>query len=134
MPDFWPTCGYRFLSVNGGNRLAVTDNFLRMFLLRPELAPVPESCDNELRLHDTLLADPRRAVPAREIDVLADADARDNFRIWLRFRDRLLAADSLEAAYARLFQGSGVDVPPLLVDHLTRVLCRHVLGASAHPL
>jgi len=134
MPDFWPTCGYRFLSVTGENRLAVTDDFLRMYLLRQELAPIPESCDNELRLHDALLADPRREVAAHEIDALADADVRDNLRIWLRFRDRLLAADTIEAAYARLFQGGGVDVAPLFVHQLTQVLCRHMLGAAADPL
>jgi hypothetical protein len=134
MPDFWPTCGYRFLAVNAENRLTVGDDFLRMYLLRPELAPVADSCDNELRLHDALLAGPRRDVPGGEIDAVADADVRDNLRIWLRFRDRLLAADSLEAAYARLFQGSGVDVAPLFVHQLTQVLCRHVLGAAADPL
>ena len=92
MPDFWPACGYRHLAVTGEHRLAVTDDFLRMYLLRPELAPIAESCDNELRLHEALLAEPRAAVPAPAIDAVADADVRDNFRIWLRFRDRLLAA------------------------------------------
>lgn len=134
MPDFWPTCGYRFLAVTAENRLAITDDFLRMYLLRQELAPIPESCDNELRLHEALLAQPRREVPAPQIDAVADADVRDNVRIWLRFRDRLLAADTLEAAYARLFLGSGVDVAPLFVHQLTQVLCRHVLGAGANPL
>lgn len=134
MPDFWPTCGYRFLAVTGENRLAVSDDFLRMYLLRPELAPIPESCDNELRLHDALLANPRREIPSREIDAVADADVRDNLRVWLRFRDRLLAADTLESAYARLFQGQGVDVAPLFVHQLTQVLFRHVLGAAADPL
>ena len=33
-----------------------------------------------------------------------------------------------------MFQGDGVDVAPLFVDHLTQVLCRHVLGKSADPL
>lgn len=134
MPDFWPSCGYRLLTVAGENRLAVTDDFLRMYLLRPELAPIPESCDAELRLHDALLASPRRQVAADEIDAIEDTDARDNIRIWLRFRDRLLGADSLESAYARLFQGSGVDVAPLFVQQLSQVLCRHMLGTAADPL
>ena len=134
MPDFWPACGYRHLALTGENRLAVTDDFLRMYLLRPELAPIAESCDNELRLHDALLAEPRAAVPGPALDAVADADVRDNYRIWLRFRDRLLAADTLEAAYARLFQGAGVDVAPLFVHQLTQILCRHVLGAAADPL
>ena len=134
MPDFWPGCGYRHLLTSTDNRLIVTDDFLRIDLLRPELAPIPQSCDAELQLHDRLLADPRRDAPAAEIDAIADADVRDNVRVWLRFRHRLLAADSLEAAYAQLFQGDGVDVAPVFVDRLTQVLLRHLLGADADPL
>ena len=63
-----------------------------------------------------------------------DADARENYRIWLAFRQRLASAPSLEAAYARLFQGEGVDVPPLFVHELTRILVRHVLGERADPI
>ena len=49
--DFWPSCGYRHLTVGADGRLTVTDAFLRAQLLRPELAPVPESCDAALALH-----------------------------------------------------------------------------------
>ena len=133
MPDFWPGSGYRHLSISNG-RLIVTDDFLRTDLLRPELAPVPQSCDAELQLHDRLLADPRRAVADSEIDAVSDPDVRDNLRIWLRFRERLLAADSLESAYAHLFQGDGVDVAPVFVHRLTQVICRHLLGGNADPL
>jgi hypothetical protein len=133
MPDFWPSCGYRLLATGSDGRLTVTDAFLRSFLARPELAPVAESCPAELALHDALMKLPRRAVPATELDALADADARDNYRIWLRFRDRLLAAPSLEAAYVALFRGD-VDVPPLFVHQLTQVLLRHILGEGADPL
>ena len=62
-----------------------------------------------------------------------DEDARDNYRVWLRFRDRLAAAPSLESAYLRLFQGDGVDVPPAFVHELTQVLLRHILGERADP-
>ena len=134
MPDFWPTCGYRLLARGGDGRLTVTDDFLRSYLARPELAPVAESCQSELALHDALLASPRRAVMPREVADIADADARENYRIWLRFRARLLAAGSLEAAYAGLFQGEGVDVPPQFVHQLTQVLLRHILGEGAPPL
>ena len=134
MPDFWRSCGHRLLSVDALDRLVASDDFLRTYLLRPELAPIPQSDDVELRLHDALLADPRRGVGTDEIAAIGDADVRDNLRIWLRFRDRLLAADSIEAAYAQLFQGEGVDVAPLFVDHLTQILARHVLGPDASPL
>ena len=134
MPDFWPGCGYRHLSISDDRRLIVTDDYLRTDLLRPELSPIPQSSDAELRLHDRLLADPRRDVTAAEIDAIDDADVRDNLRIWLRFRERLLAADTLEAVYAQLFQGEGVDVAPVFVHRLTQVICRHILGDDADPL
>lgn len=134
MPDFWPACGYRLLTVGADGRLTLTDDFLRSYLVRPELAPVRESCAAELALHDALLAHPRRAVAHAEVDALADPDARDNYAIFLRFRERLTAASSLEAAYMGLFQGDGVDVPPMFVHQLTQVLLRHILGADAAPM
>lgn len=133
MPDFWMTSGYRLLTTAADGRLALTDDFLRSFLARPELAPIAESCPAELALHDTLLANPRRGTTSDDLASLADPDARDNYAIFLRFRDRLLAADSLEAAYVALFRGEGVDVPPLFVHQLTQVLLRHVLGETADP-
>ncbi len=134
MPDFWPSCGYRLLTVGTDGRLTITDDFLRSFLTRPELAPIPESCAAELALHDALLASPRRVVDNAELAALADPDARENYRVWLHFRARLVAASSLEAAYAGLFQGDGVDVPPLFVQQLTQVLLRHILSADAPPM
>jgi hypothetical protein len=134
VPDFWRSCGYRLLARNGDGTLRVTDDFLRSLLARPELAPVPESGPAELALHDALLAAPRRDVAAAEIDAVEDVDARENYAIWLRFRGRLLAAESLEAAYVRLFAGDGVDVPPPFVSQLSQILLRHILGDDADPL
>jgi hypothetical protein len=133
MPDYWPSCGYRLLGVAPEGRLAVSDAFLRSYLLRPELAPLPESCAAELALHGQLLARPRSEVADAQIAAISDGDARDNYRIWLRFRDRLLAAPTLEAAYAALFSGDGVDAPPQFVHQLTQILLRHILGESADP-
>ena len=134
MPDFWRASGYRLLTPGAGGHLVVTDDFLRTYLLRPELAPIAQSDDAELRLHDALLAAPRRAVSPSEIAAIGDPDVRDNIGVWLRFRDRLIAGDSIEAAYIRLFQGEGVDVAPLFVDHLVKVLLRHILGSDAAAL
>ena len=114
MPDFWHSCGYRLLTTGTDGRLTLTDDFLRESLLRPELAPLPESCAAELALHEKLMAVPRGAVGESELAGLADPDIRENYAIWLRFRARLTAAPSLEAAYAALFR-DGVDVPPLMV-------------------
>jgi hypothetical protein len=134
VPDFWASCGYRLLAVDGDGRLRVTDAFLTSYLLRPELAPVAESCPDELALHERLLASPARAVDDAEVARIADPDARENFRIWLRFRDRLLRSPTIEAAYAALFAGEGVDVPPQFVQQLTQILLRHILGTDADPM
>jgi len=133
MPDFWRACGYRLLTTGTDGRLTLTDDFLRASLLRPELAPVPESCAAELALHDTLMTAPRTAVGDAELAALADPDIRENYAIWLRFRGRLTAVPSLEAAYTALFK-EGVDVPPLMVQQLTEVLLRHLLGEGADPM
>ena len=133
MPDFWTSCGYRLLARGADGRLALTDDFLRSTLLRRELAPLPESCPAELALHDELVAAPRSAIAAGRLTALADPDARDNYAIWLRFRDRLAAAPSIEAAYVALFR-DGVDVPPLFVRQLTEILLRHILGENAPPM
>src|SRR5262249_52274819 len=52
---------------------------------------------------------------------------------WLRFRERLVAAPSIEAAYLTLFR-EGVDVPPMFVHQLTQILLRHIAGDAADPL
>jgi len=134
MPDFWQSSGYRLLSLGADGRLTITDAFLRSYLTRIELAPIAESSAEELALHESLMAHPRRVVTDAEIDALDDEDARSNYRIWLRFRDRLTSAASLEAAYVNLFRGEGVDVPPMFVHQLTQILLRHILGERANPI
>ena len=129
--DFWPSCGYRLLSVNDEGHLALTDDFLRHLLQRPEIAPIAGSCPAELALHDALLNAPRHGVSPAVLEAILDRDAADNYAVWLRFRDRLLAAPTLEAAYLALFQGDGVDVAPVLVQQLTQILLRHLLGDTA---
>lgn len=134
MPDFWRSSGYHLLEKDAAGRLQVTDDFLRAYYLRPEIHPVEESCDAEHALHESLMAAPRRTVAQVELDALADADVRDNYRILLRFRDRLLAAASLEGCYAGLFGGPGVDVPPLFVEQLAHVILRNILDGCEDPL
>lgn len=133
MPDFWSSCGHRLLAAAPGGRLAVSEEFLRSYLLRPELAPQPESGAAELALHEQLLRQPRSEVREAQIASINDPDTRDNYRIWVRFRNRLLAAPTLEAAYTALFAGEGVDAPPLFVHQLTQILLRQILGESADP-
>ncbi|MEX2240183.1 MAG: DUF6352 family protein [Burkholderiales bacterium] len=109
--------------------MRVTDDFLRAYYLRPEIHPVEESGEAELRLHAALMAVPRREVPDAEIGALEDEDARHNYRMLLRFRDRLLAAGTVEGCYMGLFKGA-IDVPPLFIDQLAHVILRSLLDGS----
>jgi hypothetical protein len=131
MRDYWRQCGYGLLETTPEGHLVVTDAFLRSLLERPELAPVPESCAGELALHHGLLDHPRAEVTPQQLAAVGDEDARANYTVWLRFRQRLLAQPTLEGSYMALFRGEGVDVPPLLVQQLTQILLRHVLGDQA---
>jgi len=132
--NFWPSSGYELLDVDANGHLLVTDAYLRHLLSRPEIAPIAESCANEVALHHALEQQPRRVVADAELAGVADKDAADNYAVWLRFRDRLLAKPTLEASYLALFQGEGVDVAPILVQQLTQILLRHVLAASSEKI
>ena len=129
--NFWPSSGYELLDVDANGHLLVTDAYLRHLLSRPEIAPIAESCTHEVALHHALEQQPRRVVTDAELAAVADKDAADNYAVWLRFRDRLLAKATLEASYLALFQGEGVDVAPVLVQQLTQILLRHVVGKSS---
>lgn len=124
--DFWQNCGYHLLDRAQDGHLRVTDDYLRLYYMRPELAPVAESCTAERSLYQQLLDAPRREVSDAEIAALADADAQDNYRVMLRFRNRLLAAPTLEGFYADLFTGE-VAVPPQFIHHTVEVILRGVL-------
>jgi hypothetical protein len=134
MPDFWRSSGYHLLERDRAGRLAVTDDFLRAYYLRPELRPVEESCAAERALHAALMQAPRRPVAPEELAAIADPDARENYRLVLRFRERLLAAGTLESCYAGLFSGAGVDIPPLFVDHLVHAILRNILDGCEDAL
>jgi hypothetical protein len=131
--DFWQHCGYHLLERATDGQLIVTDDYLRFYFSRPELAPVAESCPAERRLHQTLLDEPRRAVSDAEVAALVDADAQENYRVMLRFREQLLAAGSLEGFYSRLFLRD-VAVPPQFVHHTAEVILRGILEGDANGL
>lgn len=129
MNDFWLSCGHHLLDRDAQGRLALTDEFLKVYLARPELAPPPEACDAERALHAALLKDPRRPVRADEIAAIADADARDNWQQMIAFRDHLAAHDTVEAAYLALVR-DGKRVPLLFLDQLVHVILRNALDGS----
>jgi hypothetical protein len=134
MPDFWRHSGFHLLDRGADGRLAVTDDFLRAYLLRPELRPIEESLPGEIAFHERLLEAPRRAMTEADLATIEDEDTRFNYGVWLRFRDRLAAAPSLEAAYAGFFAGGSIDVPPLFLDQLAHIILRNVLDGVEDPL
>ncbi len=134
MPDFWRHSGFHLLERDADGRLRVTDDFLRAYLLRPEIRPVEESGPGEIALHEALMDDPSRAVAEDELARIEDPDARDNYRILLRFLDRLKKAPSVEACYAGIFTGASVDVPPLFLDQLAQIVLRNILDGCDDPL
>ena len=134
MSNYWPNSAYQTLLTSPDGQLLVTDDFLRTYLQRPELSLVPESCAAEQALHQRLTENPRIEITEQEIGAMADEDIQENYRVWLRYRTRLLAASSLEGFYMSLFKGDGVDVPPLFVMQLAQIFVRHILGDDTHPL
>jgi hypothetical protein len=133
MADFWTHCGYNLLTRRADGRLVVTDDYLRLYYARPELAPVAESCAAERALHAALLDSPRREVAPAEIAAIADADARENYQVMMRFRSRLLAAETLEAFYVDLFR-EDVGVPPDFIHHTVQVILRGILNGTSDGL
>ncbi len=134
MTNYWLNSAYLTLAISPDHQLLVTDDFLRTYMERPELKLVPESCPIEHSLHQRLTENPRADVSESEIAGMADEDIQENYRVWLRYRKRLLAASSLESFYMSLFKGEGVDVPPLFITQLAQIFIRHILGDEAHPL
>jgi Family of unknown function (DUF6352) len=129
MNDFWLSCGHHLLDRDANGKLALTDDFLKVYLARPELAPPPAACAAERALYGALLGDPRHAVNADDIAAIADEDARENWRHMLAFRDHLIAHDTIEAAYVALVR-EGKQVPPLLLNQLVHVILRNVLDRA----
>src|SRR6195256_1176406 len=125
--DFWRNSGFHLLERDREGRLSITDDFLRAYLMRPEIRPVEESGPNEIALHEALLVDPRRDPPASVLDAVEDADARSNYGILLAFLGRLKGAASLESCYLEIFSGGEVAVPPLFIDQLAQIIVRHIL-------
>ncbi|MGH6961947.1 MAG: DUF6352 family protein, partial [Dongiaceae bacterium] len=126
-PDFWLTSGFHLLARDASGRLVVTDDFLRAYLDRPEIRPVAGSGAGERHLHAALIAAPRMAVPPEQVAAIEDADAQENYRVLLRFRDGLLAHRTIESFYLSLFRAAAVMLPSLFIDQLVHVSLRNVL-------
>lgn len=127
MQDFWPSSGFSRLQRNPRGWLLPTDDYLRLFLARPELELLPESCAAEQALHAALQAAPARPVSDTELQAVQDPDARESYALFLRFRDGLLDAGTLEAYYLGLFRSGSIAIPPLFVDLLAQAISRNLL-------
>ncbi|HUL94417.1 MAG TPA: DUF6352 family protein [Usitatibacter sp.] len=128
--DFWASSGYRDLvRVEGG--LAPAPAWFARFLARDELAPPGDAGPAERELHARLAADPMARVSPGSVDALDDPDARENWREFLRFRDRVAAFPTLEAAYRDLYSRPNVDLAPPFVDALVHAITRGLLEGSA---
>ncbi|MBO6947572.1 MAG: hypothetical protein JJ855_06290 [Rhodospirillales bacterium] len=132
-PNFWQNSGYGLLKQDANGHLTVTDDFLRAYFNRPEVAPVEESCQKERALHAELLETPKRPVSKDEIAALEDPDGRDNYQVLIDFRDRLIDAGTVEACYLNLFRDGDVRTAPLFLDQMAQVITRAVLDGTDDP-
>jgi hypothetical protein len=133
MNDFWISSGHHLLDRGREGGLHVTDEFLKLYLARPELLPPPNACAVEMTLHASLLADPRLPVSAADIASIADPDARENWQLLIDFRDHLLRYETLEAAFSALVRNGVGKIPPLFVNQLMHVILRNALDGVQDP-
>jgi len=130
MPDFWRASGYDLLDRRDDGTLGITDAFIAAYLARPEMAPAAESCAAERALHSALLAEPRRMVTPVNLVAIRDRDARENYEVFLRFRDWLMRHGTAERAYRALFRAGTVPFPALFLDQLAAVILRGMLDGT----
>ncbi|MGH6923450.1 MAG: DUF6352 family protein [Propylenella sp.] len=131
--DFWKSAGFHLTHRDKDGFLAVTADFLRAYYTRPEIHPIEESGDAEHRLFERLMEDPFRPVAEAEIAAIASKDAAENYRLVLAYRDSLVAAGSLEAAYLSLFRAGAISIPPVFIDQLVHLILRNVLDGESNP-
>jgi hypothetical protein len=133
MKDFWLSCGHHLLDRGAGGGLVVSDEFLKVYLARPEMTPPPEACAVERTLHAALLENPRQPVAPTDIAAIADADARENWQFLIAFRDHLLRHPTLEAAYLALVRGGAGAIPPLFLNQMVHAILRNALDDCTDP-
>lgn len=133
MREFWVASGHHLTRRADHGGLIATPELIMAYLARPELMPPDDACDAERNLHAGLLADPLRPVSKADIAALADADARENWTFMMAFRDRLVAAPSLEAVYVSLARKGATDLPPIFLSQLCHLILRNALEGCDDP-
>jgi Family of unknown function (DUF6352) len=130
MTDFWLSCGHHFLDRDASGGYVVTDEFLKIYLARPEVIPPSDACPAEQNLHGSLLANLRHPIEPSDIAAIIDSDARENWQMFVAFRDHLLAHKTLEAAYVDLIRRGVGQTPPLFVHQLVHAILRNALDGT----
>ena len=133
MREFWVASGHHLTRRADHGGLVATPELIMAYLARPELMPPADACEAERNLHASLLADPLRPVSGTDIAALADADARENWTFMMNFRDRLMAAPSLEAVYVALARNGAGDLPPIFLSQLCHLILRNALEGCDDP-
>jgi hypothetical protein len=126
--DFWRSAGLHLVERGPEGWLAVTPAFLRAYYTRPEMHPIDGSCEAEVRLHEELMADPLRPVEPARLAALADAEAAENYRLVLAYRDLLMHAGTVEGAYLRLMRQPHIPIPPVFIDQMVHLILRNILA------
>ena len=124
--DFWLSCGHHLLDRDAAGRLLVTDEFLKVYLARPELVPPAEACAAERKLHNALLDNPRQPVASAQIAAIVDADARENWQMMIAWRDHLMKHSTLEAAYLEIVWRN-IRFPHVFISQLVQAILRNLL-------
>jgi len=124
--DFWQSSGHHLLDRDAFGMLVVTDEFLKAYLARPEIAPPRDACAAEQGLHAALLQDPTQPVTPAQIAALADPDARENWELLIQLRDHLLHHRTVEAAYLDIVR-KGRKIPHLFLNQLVHLILRNAL-------
>jgi hypothetical protein len=130
----WSACGFDRLARDARGWLQPNDAYWRLWLDRPELALVEESCSSEQALHASLVSSPTGRVAEDRLGALGDADVAANYRLFLAFRDAVIAAGSIEAAYAGFFKTGAIQVPPLFLDLMVQAIVCNLLHETPDAL
>ncbi len=131
----WHSSGAYLLNrLPGRGGLEVTADYLRAYFARPELAPIEDSCEAERVAHARLVDDPYLQFSVQELSEFEDADAGENYKVFLAFRDLLVASKTLEKAYLAIVRGEAGNVPPLFVEQIVHAILASILHGQTDPM
>ena len=132
--DFWLTSGWHLLDKDQTGCLVPTEDFMRAYFYRPEVAPIDESCEAEIALHKKLVGSPFIKVEKTDLEAIKEKDVVFNYEVILKFREFLSNYPTLEAAYLAIARGQPINFPPLFVDQLVQIILRNILNENSFAL